>query len=854
MGSNVRIGTFAVFCVGSILFFSLFVSLLPIFRIVVASPTTNQTSKISAELLNVSLARVIIQYENFSFGFATLTNPQILETSRRADVQKIYPDNQVSVCLNDSVPIIKDSTAWKKTEENYGYNINGTGIKIAILDTGIDKTHPDLNDLDDNPATNDPKVILEKDFTGCGHVYDDYGHGTHCASIAAGTGEASNYTYVGVAPGAWLLNGKVLDANGNGQWSWIIAGIKWAVQNGANVVSLSLGGFGSPDDPVSQMVDWAVGQGVVVVVAAGNNGALGVGSVLSPGLARKALTVGATCKNGSLAGFSSYGPTNDYRLKPEVLAVGVNVVAARANGTKKGTIINNYYTMMSGTSMATPHIAGAVALIKQVHPSWTPEQVKAVLVETATPLNCSEYMVGGGIINVCNATTTQAFLTPAPLNFGVGETLSLNATTTAFTPQTFTFTDNIVSATPNPATGNTTVKFIIKNQLEGVVFGTVYVTSNVTVLRLPYFAVINKNWPNPLRFATRILTGVECANSFALDGDILYVAHDTNPARIDKINLTSYKVLATLKLTQNRAYSLITKNGFLYVGTFTVPAHILKIALTNFTIVADLTFTRCDANNLRSLVICSNYLFASFNTNPAVVAQINLTTFTTTKIMYYGDASPLAIGSLTLATRDGRLYAGSWGLWGYGSVVPPKTGRVCEIDITTLKITRSTTLAENEQYIKDLEFKNDTLVIAVYGPNILQPSRVVTINLTSFVETQHTVLSPTDLFLYDLTITNDKVYGVSPATGIIVLNCTLQKVGAFNINETAFTITNYNGTLIVGTAGGNIYFVSTTSGNKMLTVSATEEGTTDPTVGNGSGFSLLSSLRLSFKKTGETAF
>jgi subtilisin family serine protease len=815
-----------------VLFFGLFAGLPPVFRtVVVNSLLTDQTNKISAELLNVSSARVIIEYENFSFGFANLTKTQISTLAEKLEVKHVYPDNVVSAQLKDSVPLIKDPTQWRQIEESYGSGANGTGIKIAILDTGIDEAHPDLNDLDDDPATDDPKVILEKDFTGCGHTYDDNGHGTHCASIAAGTGEASIYSYVGVAPGAWLLNGKVLDANGSGYESWIIAGIQWAVQNGANVISLSLGGFGSPDDPASQTVDWAVEHGVVVCVAAGNNGAIGVGSVLTPGLARKALTVGASCKNGSLASFSSYGPTGDYRIKPELLAPGVDITAARANGTSRGKIVNDYYTTLSGTSMATPHVAGAVALLLQIHPDWTPEQIHAALVETATSLTDRPvYMAGGGIANVCNAATTQALFTPATLNFGIGEILSLNATITTFSPQTFTFLAENVGATPNPVSG-CTVTLTIQSRPEGAIFGAVYAASNITALHMPYFAVVEKNWTDlGLGTIKAITSGVVFARRFVIDGDVLYCGYFSVPARIDKISLANYTVLATLQLPQDKANSLAIHDGYLYVGTATIPAHIFKIDLSTFTVAADLTCSYHNAINAFSLAVCNGYLFASFWTFPAIVEKIDLATFTETGVLEYPEY-PLAMGGLTLAAHDGRLYAGSWGLWGYGSVTP-KTAVICEIDPSTLKIARSTALAENEQYATDLEFVNDTLIVALEGPNLLRPSSIAVVNLATFTETQHTILSPSDTQLYGLTTMNDRVYGVSCRTGIIVLNSALQKIGCLNFGDWILAITSYRDTLIVGSNGGNIYFVSAAAQEKLaltLTITATEGGTTNPT-------------------------
>lgn len=150
----------------------------------------------------------------------------------------------------------------------------GEGINISIIDTGIDANHPDLNDLDDNPATNDPKVILQTSFVAGETPADGHGHGTHVAGIAAGTGQASNYQNIGVAPKAWLLNAKSMNSQGSGNDDDIIAAIEWSVNHGAKIISMSIGGGGPSDGTslLSQEVDWAVKQGVLVTVAAGNDG------------------------------------------------------------------------------------------------------------------------------------------------------------------------------------------------------------------------------------------------------------------------------------------------------------------------------------------------------------------------------------------------------------------------------------------------------------------------------------------------------------------------------------------------------------------------------------------------------
>jgi len=372
----------------------------------------------------------------------------------------VFLDKKYKVCLSESVPIIKPEQEWRQIEEYFDFEINGSEVRIAILDTGIDKTHPDLEN----------KVILEKCFTDEGKTTDGFGHGTHCASIAVGTGAASNDMYVGVAPGALLLNGKVLTDGGWGYSSWIIEGIEWAVEQNAQVISMSFGADinGDGTDPESMTVDWATDQGVTCVVAAGNSGYGRMFTVGIPAVAKKAITVGATTKTDYMAGFSSQGPTADYRLKPDVCAPGVDIVAARSEGTTMGDPIADYYTMASGTSMATPHVAGAAALVLQTHPDWSPLMIKSVLMGHAKMLaNEHLWSQGTGRIDVCEATNATLLVLEPSASFGVLEP---------------PFTANITFTIINTASTSQTINmstFTMCDELE-----TDYVHLNVTSLTI----------------------------------------------------------------------------------------------------------------------------------------------------------------------------------------------------------------------------------------------------------------------------------------------------------------------------------------------------------------------------------
>lgn len=199
-------------------------------------------------------------------------------------VKEVWKDQKVKTFLNTSVPLINADDLWSE-------GINGKGVNISILDTGVNYSHPDLGTCTQQEfLQGDCKKVIEGyDFVNDNpNPMDNNGHGTHVASTAAGNG-----TLDGVAPGANLMAYKVLDSSGSGYTSWIIDGIERAVNDSADVISMSLGGTGNPDDPLSKAVDTAVENGAVAVVAAGNSGP-DYQTIGSPGTARKAITVGAT--------------------------------------------------------------------------------------------------------------------------------------------------------------------------------------------------------------------------------------------------------------------------------------------------------------------------------------------------------------------------------------------------------------------------------------------------------------------------------------------------------------------------------------------------------------------------------
>ncbi|MEM2446730.1 MAG: S8 family serine peptidase, partial [Candidatus Bathyarchaeia archaeon] len=228
--------------------------------------------------------------------------------------------------------------------------------------------------------------------------------------------------YQGVAPKSLLMVGKVLNRWGWGYESWIINGIDWAVENGANVISMSLGGgYTDGTDPLSMACDWAVSQGVTVVVAAGNGGDR-YWTTTAPGTAFNVITVGASDDYDNIAQFSSRGPTFDLRVKPDIVAPGVNIMAARVGGG---------YVGYSGTSMATPHVAGAAAIILQRFPFLNPADVKNLLLSTSKPLlGYNIYQQGSGRLDVSHAVNPVLFLSPAQVNLKTPTATVVNTTIT----------------------------------------------------------------------------------------------------------------------------------------------------------------------------------------------------------------------------------------------------------------------------------------------------------------------------------------------------------------------------------------------------------------------------------------
>ena len=335
----------------------------------------------------------------------------------------------------------------RSVQEDLGFD--GAGVGVAIIDSGVSTWHDDLTYQGNDPSVRvvgGQRVAKFVDFVnGRTTAYDDYGHGTHVAGIIAGNGYDSYGSKAGIAPGAHLVSLKVLNANGAGYVSDVIAALDWAIQNrlayNIRVVNLSVGAPVTESyltDPLTLAAKRAVDAGIVVVAAAGNMGrnAAGqtvYGGITAPGNAPWVLTVGAYSTQGTItrrddvmAPYSSHGPTAiDYVAKPDVVAPGTGIVSlSDATSTmyqlKAAYLLNGSrptsykpYLSLSGTSMAAPMVAGTVALMLQADPNLTPNLVKALIEYTAQDYHYDALTEGAGFLNSRGAVDLARFYATA---------------------------------------------------------------------------------------------------------------------------------------------------------------------------------------------------------------------------------------------------------------------------------------------------------------------------------------------------------------------------------------------------------------------------------------------------------
>lgn len=420
----------------------------------------------SADLQQFTAAQIKDRFQHVKAVHVRVPMAAIKALESNPAVTYITPNRAIKGSLDISTAAVNANQAWQT------FNVNGTGVGVAVIDSGIWQ-HPDLNGA--NGAT---RIVYSQSFVPGLNAADQYGHGTHVAGIIGGSGASSTgagftRTLKGVAPNVNLINLRVLDGNGSGTDSQMIAALDAAISlestYNIRVVNMSVGRVVYESytlDPLCQAAEAAWNAGMVVVDAAGNGGrdnaegTYGYGTIIAPGNDPHVITVGAMNTNGApnpygytMATFSSKGPTTDDQIiKPDLVAPGNNVVSLLCpNSTlsvtyPSGLVPNSYYQsgspsglsssyfMLSGTSMATPMVSGAAALLIQQNPALTPDQVKALLMATAAKVlptyssaadelflvtynnQADVFTVGAGLLNVAAALSDTNLATAPALS------------------------------------------------------------------------------------------------------------------------------------------------------------------------------------------------------------------------------------------------------------------------------------------------------------------------------------------------------------------------------------------------------------------------------------------------------
>ena len=375
---------------------------------------------------------------------AELPNGWLKQIADNPAVERIIYDRPTGGEMNR----VAVTVGARAVQQTYGYR--GAGIGVAVLDSGVTSWHQDLTYLGTSSLVktlNGQRVAAFVDFVnGRLTPYDDNGHGTHVAGIIAGNGYDSLGVRAGIAPDAHLVSLKVLDQQGRGVISNVIAAFEWVITNrvayNIRVINLSVGAAVTESyktDPLTLAAKHAVDAGIVVVTAAGNLGknSLGQtqhGGITAPGNAPWVLTVGASNHEGTvnrvddtMAGFSSRGPSAvDYEAKPDIVAPGVGTAslsdplslmyATKASSLLTGSIWTGYkpYLSLSGTSMSAPVVAGSVALMLQANPKLTPNLVKGILEYTAQVYSGYDALTqGAGFLNTKGAVDLARYFRTA---------------------------------------------------------------------------------------------------------------------------------------------------------------------------------------------------------------------------------------------------------------------------------------------------------------------------------------------------------------------------------------------------------------------------------------------------------
>ena len=505
-------------------------------RLDLRSPTSRSfldAVRLAQERFEERLARELpeaVVYRRYRIVFNGLAvSLPAAQLSRLGRLATVYPGTTFRGRLDRSVPMIGANTFWSTPGVDAG-----AGMKIAIIDDGLDQSHPFFSPTAYAMPAGFPKgqtthttrkVIVARAFPPRGLTWRNRNlpfdpvhssHATHVSGIAAGNAGmlADGVRISGVAPRAYLGNYKVLTVPTenfglNGNAPEIAAGIEAAVADGMDVINLSLG---EPEieptrDLVALAIEGAAAAGVPTVAAAGNEyGRFQLGSVGSPASAASAISVASVSNGrgdpaGAISSFSSAGPTPvSLRLKPDVAAPGSSILSSSPEED---------WSLLSGTSMASPHVAGAVALLRKRHPTWTPAQLKSALVTTGSILPSGPLRTGGGLVAVGRADTPLLFAEPSSVSFGLvrtGQNPEVVVRLSDAGGGAGTWTVSGIFAAPRSVNvpGELRIAFAEVARTAAEQAGYIVLQRGDQVRRLPYwFRVATPRLPRPTRALTR---------------------------------------------------------------------------------------------------------------------------------------------------------------------------------------------------------------------------------------------------------------------------------------------------------------------------------------------------------------
>ena len=306
------------------------------------------------------------------------------------DIKMVHKETKITAQLDRARKIVNADKSLKYT---------GKGITMAFLDTGI-------SPMEDFTLPQNRIIKFVDMVNNRLSPYDDNGHGTHVAGIAAGNGYHSGHRYCGIAPESSIVAIKSLNADGTGNSIDVLNSLQWLIDNrkkyNIRIANLSIGSDSTKhDDPLVKAVEAVWDSGIVITIAAGNNGPAN-SSITSPGTSKKVITVGSSDDNSDvtisgnrLVNFSGRGPTEECVIKPDIVAPGANITSVCS-----GEISDKKYISLSGTSMSTPIVAGAISLLLEKEPRLCPDDVKYLLKLCATNLNFPQNQQGWGLLNI----------------------------------------------------------------------------------------------------------------------------------------------------------------------------------------------------------------------------------------------------------------------------------------------------------------------------------------------------------------------------------------------------------------------------------------------------------------------